>query len=424
MGPPPPAVIEFGRAHVPSPLRAKSLRFGRPGSWALVLAACLLPLAACSGSPKEGVRTSTGLGPSASTPSVAPSPSPNPSSRPISAPSPSATALPTDLEVQSTSWISATVGWILGWAPCASSASGCTLLDHSTDGGTTWNSLPVPAISLMSPSGSRYRVRFADALDGWIWGSQVWATHDGGSTWTQVSSLTGSVGDLEATSGYAYALVANASGGSTLWRTPAALDSWVQMHVPESASSASLSVQNGDAWLLEELPAASGGGLVSSLFAFASGITPTREYNAPCGPGLVDAATASTIWVVCASNGAAGSEAKAVYLSTNGGAFLASAGQPPAPGDLAAVAGAGVSALVVSACSGSSILYSTIDSGSTWNTALTLNDGGQCFADLQFPGPGLAVAISGTPWGHSSGGPVPTMYRSQDGGAIWAPLAR
>ena len=51
---------------------------------------------------------------------------------------------------------------------------------HTTDGGTSWSTLPVsPVLHFADVS----RMVFADARDGWLYGPDLVATRDGGKTW-------------------------------------------------------------------------------------------------------------------------------------------------------------------------------------------------------------------------------------------------
>jgi len=89
---------------------------------------------------------------------------------------------------------------------------------------------PVLAIE-MSPSGH----------DGWMWGpSHMWSTHDGGATWTRVSSAPFAHGNpweelADVVSGPTYTWVSLATDGHPrrLWRTPTGSDEWTPIDLPQ-----------------------------------------------------------------------------------------------------------------------------------------------------------------------------------------------
>ena len=72
---------------------------------------------------------------------VPPKPAPT-ATTPLAFTSPVGTADLAYSSVLSTSWISATEGWVLAAQPCA--AGTCTRLAHTTDGGRSWQVLPDP----------------------------------------------------------------------------------------------------------------------------------------------------------------------------------------------------------------------------------------------------------------------------------------
>ncbi|HEY5303982.1 MAG TPA: hypothetical protein VIJ86_07995 [Acidimicrobiales bacterium] len=107
-----------------------------------------------------------------------------------------------------------------------------------------------PAIlysGVASGSSSELSVRFANSLDGWIYGAlpvattesgspsvvfhpALWSTHDGGRSWrhqpqTWVSAES-NILDLEATSHTVYEMALDASGGVRIESTPANSDTW------------------------------------------------------------------------------------------------------------------------------------------------------------------------------------------------------
>jgi photosystem II stability/assembly factor-like uncharacterized protein len=81
--------------------------------------------------------------------------------------------------------------WLLG----EDASSGQAILSSSSDGGRSWQARTLPLAADVAPPGLAYGpvlndITFADALHGWIVGSQglVLATSDGGVTWVRQAS--------------------------------------------------------------------------------------------------------------------------------------------------------------------------------------------------------------------------------------------
>jgi hypothetical protein len=58
------------------------------------------------------------------------------------------------------------------------------------------------------------QVRFADSGNGWAFGPALWATHNGGGSWTRVTAVTGQVVDLSAVDGWVLAVTATGCTGT------------------------------------------------------------------------------------------------------------------------------------------------------------------------------------------------------------------
>jgi hypothetical protein len=116
----------------------------------------------------------------------------------------------------------------------------CLRIVESHDGGATYDPLAVPAQATPQDSSG---IRFGSAVDGWLFGNALWATHDGGLTWGRVTTTGGSVTRLEAASGTVWALVESGSGTEQLWSSPVGTDSWKRVSGVSVTGPGDLSVQ-------------------------------------------------------------------------------------------------------------------------------------------------------------------------------------
>jgi hypothetical protein len=88
----------------------------------------------------------------------------------------------------SVSAISAQRVWVLASVDC--SARFCpSRLFRSADGGRSWQKLPPPPPQVAINGGTHHvsAIRFANPRDGWMFGSQLWATHNGGRSWRRLT---------------------------------------------------------------------------------------------------------------------------------------------------------------------------------------------------------------------------------------------
>ena len=157
-----------------------------------------------------------------------------------------------------------TTGWALGTTPCHKD-SVCLSLSKTTNAGRSWTVSPLPQSLLHladrkvdgTPSIQNdtldgngqlsMNVRFANANDGWIYGSLdippkvsdeptgafepiLWSTHDGGLVWkSQRQSwiyYEGTVLDLEVTADTVYLMAMNKSFNVTVESSPVSRDRW------------------------------------------------------------------------------------------------------------------------------------------------------------------------------------------------------
>ncbi len=265
-------------------------------------------------------------------------------------------------------------GWVLGTTSCHTGTT-CLSLRRSTNAGRSWIVSPLPQLLLSradrqvlgSPAIlygtsagddiSNLNVHFANADDGWIYGSLAvptkvngqqsaifkpvfWSTHDGGLVWKiQPQSwiyAQGPVIDLEATSSTVYLMALNKSFNVTVESSPVGEDRW---HVSDSKGLSTpagggplwgaivLSGSNG--WLVE------GNDRGTTGSAQLNGSGRWVPWTAPCesvgdSMAVPAASTSSYLIVECVMGGFASPLSKTappgatlgstwLYVSTNAG---------------------------------------------------------------------------------------------------------
>lgn len=395
-----PAVLAGAVHPRPRPSRRAPLAIGG----ALVLAVGALGVA-IGLSPQAG-RTTVGV--------AAPSPVPAPPQarsaqmRRASAAQPSkVVALRAGFTPESVTFVTSNIGWVLGSEPCASTR--CWALAATTDDARIWQGAPLPPIQWTS---TRWSVRFANTMDGWIFSgpgsaAQVWATTDGGSSWfpetlpgtasalAQSAQAQAQLQGLEVTAGKARAaLLDPATSTVSLDAVKVGSTRWVSSNVGIAAASgpaAQLVLQGSAGWVLGAGGSSQGGArLVAGAW---------RPWRGPCGStaGVVLAApTVSSMLAVCPS---ASGGPESVLSSRDGGSTFNTSGTMPTGVTVGALSAATPSILVAAASSSdaASLLMST-NSGRSWTTQWT-GGAGDSVLQVGFENPLQGVAIVSGPSG-------------------------
>jgi photosystem II stability/assembly factor-like uncharacterized protein len=345
-------------------------------------------------------------------------PSPTGATAPATAPatatptlSPAATAqgaVPAGFTPASVTFVSPERGFVLGVLPCA--AGSCTTLVATADAGKTWNVVGQLHPALVGDEAGVSTVRFATPQDGWVFGPQLWSTHDGGKTWRQTAEPQ-PVTDVEAAAGSAYALV-----GEQLLRTPVGADTWQK--VRQVGVSATMALHGHAIWVVGGRPDS------TQLLASADGRSwqtftdPCAKFGADWMLSAVAPVTTRDVFLLCAGGAGAGSESKKVLFSTDAGQTArATATDPPRGGIASGIAADSASVIAVVASSGASEVYRSGDAGKTWQAPLQQGDGGFGYYDVGFTTPTQGVAIYGRPGQPNA--PHPELLMTRDAGATW-----
>ena len=306
--------------------------------------------------------------------------------------SPHVGPVPAGFRVASVTFVSASKGWVLGTTKTCAHAP-CTSVLRTANGGRSWVGIPAPRYRLAGTAGGLMRLRFADASDGFAYGSQLWVTHNGGAGWHRVRQIPGYIADLEASAGRVYAVSANLrSGKQTVYSSPAASDSWRRVTgLPVARGYGGLgtiTLHGTAAWII----------LGNRLYATQTGTSWVKErVKCPVNWGMssVGAYSSRQITLLCTGLPAAGSTQKAVYASSDGGARFHKVGMPSAGGDGGLLAEPTPRHLFVASASGATLLYASTNGGRRWRDNLTLVDGGLGWNDFGFTTTTQGVAVEG-----------------------------
>jgi photosystem II stability/assembly factor-like uncharacterized protein len=372
------------------------------------------------GSSTTVVDTTTTVPPTTptTTPGVTPTTNPPPST--------ATTITNAPLPMQSVTDIDATTAasvWAVGYEPCG--ADQCVALAHSTDGGRTWGASGVPAGLTRDAVGS---VRFGSANDGYLFGPQLWVTHDGGAHWSQATSWPASWGAvlaLEPEGADVWAVVSTCSpgqGSSCQLEVIESADSgasWTVAPVqpPDLRGDAARLVREADghAWVVtDSFDAQSPARLAATADAGSS----WHDLPVPCTTDPTEVADVavvdpSALWFACGSDFATVQEQKQVFSSSDGGATWAGTADPGLFAHLASIAAPSASTVFMGLARGG--LVTTTKTASKWTDAIPAGD--VCdsgIARVLFIDPSHGWAAGSEP-----GCQHAMVWRTDDGGATW-----
>ncbi len=338
--------------------------------------------------------------------------------------SPSSAPAPVGFEPVSVTFVSADEGWVLGSVPCGSTR--CAAIERTGDGGRTWVPAPGPNSAVVSGIGMDTgatsgiaRLRFATPSDGWAFGPDLWATHDGGVTWARVSvpglPSGSAIVALEAAHGSVNAVFYDGAQHFRIATSPVGSDAWslspLQVAVGGGPVPAIQLVLSGDTgWLLENDRTVVGGArLVGGTW---------RTWKPACadvtGPAAIAASSSTDVVASCDMGLWSSPQGNHLFVSGDGGTTFAETGSRVPVTLGGGVATPGTSTIVVSGTNSTqSILVGSFDGGQTWSTVLQAGSVG--LADLGFTTPtqGVVVAI---------GAGAGRLLMTHDGGRTWSAI--
>jgi hypothetical protein len=373
------------------------------------------------------------------------SPSPTVTTQPTAVPP---GPVPKNFQPSSVTFVSGTAAWAIGQAGIPGHCDNkdpyiCTSIARTNDAGASWVGGPAPNTGAPNGATGVSGIRFLNGTDGWAFGPELWATHDGGKTWIQVSTDDQRVTDLETSDGRAYALFATCSTPAnvasppfavdctrfTLMSTTAGSDDWQPVGGATngltnggSATSAVLQLTGTNGYLL-----APNGALYSGLI----GGPWSQVATARCEPGAAQAdglpsgaqlALENSTNLAIACSGTSVSDPPAVYTSADGGALWT---QPPAAAwsDITNLSGFGVTMSLAEAPGGTLTLASSggiyvLAAGSErWKPSNATGgespQGGFSYVGMTTAEQGVALPTDTS---------LHQIWMTYDGGATWHPI--
>jgi hypothetical protein len=334
-------------------------------------------------------------------------------------------------EPTSITFVNGAVGAVLGRTTVDCPAVLCTSMAGTSDYARTWTKVDAPPA--VPPSGRLgvSQVRFLNGDNGWAYGPELYATHDGGATWTKIIGLGGRVIDLATVGDRAYAVVAKCTGSGSdfaagcsrfaLYSTLYNSDSWQPVtgasgRQPVRPGGLQLTSQYGYLLAGSTLLAGSPSGGTWQKVTPASGLVPGCLRAGRGSPGssgssgLIAPGANSGLYLLCPpADGALAT----LYTSVDAGQTWQKSGQFTGSGTATSLAVAPTTGTLVGATS-SGIFYSTESSGS-WHRAGGADPAGG-FSFVGMTTTTLGVAIPADPG-------LREIFITSDGGLNWATKA-
>jgi len=351
-------------------------------------------------------------------------------------PLPAGNPVPPNFQPSSVTAVSATRVFTIGQAgtPGNCATQYCTSVARTENAGQTWNGLPAPLTGAPDGSSGVGQIRFLEGINGWAFGPELWATHDGGEHWRRVATHGQRVIDVETVGARAFAIEAACTGTGTdftsgctrftLYSAPARSDDWTRVGAATSNLTAQPGKHTGSAALV--LTGARGYLLGPDGTLYAGPVNGTATWQPaggiPCATGqpqrdgepsgaLLGALTATNLLLACAQPPAGATQLKLVYTSVNGGKSWQQSSTAPAAGIATSIAASPVNTVMLATSTGIEML----PAGGTWRPATLSGTGpaaGFSFVGMTTNTRGMALPADATDG---------TVWFTTDGGATWSP---
>jgi hypothetical protein len=340
----------------------------------------------------------------------------------------------------SVTFVGTATGWVMGqarpaWQCDAPAAPACVVLrrtDTADTGAASWRTVGAPPTHGPNGQSGVSQVRFLNLSDGWVFGPELWATHDAGQTWTRIDTGGLRVTALETRGDRVFAVWARCTGKGpafashctdfSVYSSSARSDAWApvpfttsSLRLPHVHSAASLALTGTSVYLL--LP---GGHLFAGPLTGAplQPVVTADPATAPCQPGPAQpggqpsrallAASGSDLVLMCTGPPAGGGQHKTICTSRDGGQSWHRTGTAPSRGTATSLADSPSGTLVLATTAGIEV---SADDGATWTAARGARSAGG-FAYVGMTTGTQGVAIPADPSRHA-------IWFTHDGGSTW-----
>jgi hypothetical protein len=328
------------------------------------------------------------------------------------------------------SFITPNRGWVLGRPRgCLS----CAMLMRTADGGRHWQILPTPPAPTgidVSPATGVSNIAFADAVNGFLYGPELLASHDSGRSWTRQSLPP--VQDLGIGGGDAYVLTRDASTWG-LWRTVIGSSRWARLPLPPGAgplagSSGTLGLYIEGTTLVLLRTGSAGmdisAGEIGRLWISTAAGTAWQPRSVPCrAPGGGGAQVLSIAlghpdaWLLDCFNNEQSSQAQdtqhILYGTIDGGLSWVRLADPTSHNLPELLADNGAEHAFMATEGTEDFLVGTFDGGLHWRVLITSGGSFYGWADLRFLDASTGFVVAPVTY------PPEHLYRTDDGGRTW-----
>jgi hypothetical protein len=356
-------------------------------------------------------------------------------------PPPGPAPVPANFRPSSVTFVGTDTGFVIGQAgtPGHCATQYCTSVARTDNAGKSWTGVPAPLTGAPAGATGVGQVRFLNTDDGWAFGPELFATHDGGHTWTRVDTHGLRVTDVETVGDRAFGVFATCSGTGpafaaqctsfTLYSSPASADDWTPVGGPTTgltdggqAGAASLVLTGTRGYLLGPDGMLYAGPIAGNaawqpVARIPCSVGKAQQDGQPAG-ALLGAMTATDLVFACTSPPVAGGlQKKLIFTSADGGASWQQTAVAPAAGIATSVAASPAETWILGTNQGIDVL----PAGSTaWQQATMKGAGeaggapagGFSFVGMTTDEQGIALPADAT---------VGTVWFTFNGGQSWQP---